>query len=250
MKMSNQRARAALVGVASAWIGIVAPGGFGARPALAQQTQGIVQGQVVTPSGEAAIDAEVRVIGLGRHDHTDEEGRFSLRLPTGSHVIELYSRENGQATRRIEVRAGETVELQIELEPAFHAEPIIASVGPEARTQSELYQPTDVVAGRELRELGLNSLGETLAERPGMNSTYFGPGSSRPVIRGLQGDRVRTLQSGVGTGDVSATGPDHAVASEPLLAGQIEILRGPSTLLYGSSAIGGVVNTIDPRIPR
>ena len=250
MSKRNLEARASLGAVASITIGILTLGVFGVSPALAQQAPATVRGEVVTPSGDPAADAAVRVIGLGRHDHTDDEGRFALRLPAGNHVIELYSRVHGQATRRVSLTSGETVELRIELEPAFHAEPIIASVGPEARTQSEVFQPTDVVAGRELVELGVNSLGETLAERPGINSTYYGPGSSRPVIRGLQGDRVRTLQSGVGTGDVSATGPDHAVATEPLLAGQIEILRGPSTLLYGSSAIGGVVNTIDPRIPR
>ncbi|MCL7964997.1 MAG: TonB-dependent receptor [marine benthic group bacterium] len=250
--MNARKARARALVSACAWvsIGILAPEVFGTSTALAQQAPATARGLVVTPSGEPAADAAVRVIGLGRHDHTDDEGRFSLSLPAGNHVIELYSREHGQATQRVSLEAGETLELRIELEPAFHAEPIIASVGPEARTQSEIFQPSDVVAGRELLELGVNSLGETLAERPGMNSTYFGPGSSRPVIRGLQGDRVRTLQSGVGTGDVSATGPDHAVATEPLLAGQIEILRGPATLLYGSSAIGGVVNSIDPRIPR
>lgn len=233
---------AALCALAVAWAGPDA--------ARAQQEPATVTGRVLTPAGEPAAAAAVRVVGLGRHDHTDGDGRFTLRLPAGNHVIELYSREHGQATRRVSLANGQRLDLVIELEPAFHAEPIIASVGPEARTQSELYQPSDVVAGRELLELGRNSLGETLSERPGINSTYYGPGSSRPVIRGLQGDRVRTLQSGVGTGDVSATGPDHAVASEPLLAGQIEVLRGPSTLLYGSSAIGGVVNTIDPRIPR
>ena len=132
----------------------------------------------------------------------------------------------------------------------FHAEPIIASVGPDARTQTELYQVTDVLTGRDLTAKGRNSLGETLAEQPGVNSTYYGPGSSRPVIRGLQSDRVRILESGVSSGDVSASGPDHAVALEPMLAEQIEIIRGPSTLLYGSSAIGGAVNTIDARIPR
>ena len=237
--------RAAVLAMAAASSGVLGPAG-----AVAQQASAIVNLQAFTPSGQPARDAVVRVVGLGRHVHTDDDGRLSLTLPAGSHLIEVQSIQYGQATRRLEVAAGQELEVRIDLEPAIHAEPIIASVGPGARTRSEVYQPTDVVAGRELRELGLNSLGETLAERPGMNSTYFGPGSSRPVIRGLQGDRVRTLQSGVGTGDVSATGPDHAVASEPLLAGQIEILRGPSTLLYGSSAIGGVVNSIDARIPR
>lgn len=218
--------------------------------AIAQDAPAIVTVQAFTPSGEPARDAVVRVVGLGRHEHTDDEGRVSLTLPAGGHVIEVQSLQYGQATRRLNAVPGQELDVRIDLEPAFHAEPIIASVGPEARTRSELYQPTDVLAGRELRELGKNSLGETLSGRPGISSTYYGPGSSRPVIRGLQGDRVRTLQSGIGTGDVSSSGPDHAVATEPLLAGQIEVLRGPSTLLYGSSAIGGAVNSIDPRIPR
>lgn len=218
--------------------------------AAGQQPTATIKGVVVTPSGAPAADVVVRVPGLGRHYHTDQQGQFEITAPPGSYAIEITSMQFGQATRRVQVESGDELELTIELEPAFHAEPLIASVGPEGRTQTELYQPTDVVAGRELMELGRNSLGETLSERPGINSTYYGPGSSRPVIRGLQGDRVRTLQSGVSTGDVSASGPDHAVATEPLLAGQIEILRGPSTLLYGSSAIGGAINSIDPRIPR
>lgn len=250
MSRRSQRARATITAMAAAWIGILAPGALGISTALAQQAPATVRGVVVTPSGDPAAGAAVRVVGLGRHDHTDTGGRFSLQLPPGSHVIELFSAQHGQATRRISLSAGQALDLEIELEPAFHAEPIIASVGPEARTRDELYQPVDVLGGRELRELGRNSLGETLTEFPGINSTFYGPGSSRPVIRGLQGDRVRMLQSGVSTGDVSSGGPDHAVATEPLLAGQIEVLRGPSTLLYGSSAIGGAVNSIDPRIPR
>ncbi len=219
------------------------------RPATAQQATGEVHGRIVAPTGEPVEHAEIRVVGLGRTVDADK-GQFVLTVPAGSHVLEVTSALLGRAVRRITVGAGETIELTIELEPVFHAEPIIASVGPEARTQTELYQVTDVLAGRELSAKGRNSLGETLAEQPGVNSTYYGPGSSRPVIRGLQSDRVRILESGVSSGDVSASGPDHAVALEPMLAGQIEIIRGPSTLLYGSSAIGGVVNTIDARIPR
>jgi iron complex outermembrane receptor protein len=219
------------------------------RPAAAQQPTAEVHGRIVAPTGEPVVHAELRVVGLGRTVDADD-GHFVLTVPAGSHVLEVTSALLGRAVRRIDVEAGETLELTIELEPVFHAEPIIASVGPEARTQTELYQVTDVLAGRELKAKGRNSLGETLAEQPGVNSTYYGPGSSRPVIRGLQSDRVRILESGVSSGDVSASGPDHAVALEPMLAGQIEIIRGPSTLLYGSSAIGGAVNTIDARIPR
>jgi iron complex outermembrane receptor protein len=220
------------------------------RPADAQQPTGSVEGRVVTPSGDPATGAEIRVVGLGRHVDADTTGHFIVEVPAGTYVFEIYSPRFGRAVQRITVEAGARIKIGIELEPVFHAEPIIASVGPEARTQTELYQATDVLVGRELVEKGRNSIGETLAEQPGVTSTYYGPGSSRPVIRGLQGDRVRVLESGVSSGDVSASGPDHAVAVEPLLAGQIEIIRGPSTLLYGSSAIGGAVNMIDPRIPR
>ena len=83
-----------------------------------------------------------------------------------------------------------------------------------------------------------------------MSATSFGPTASAPVLRGLSGDRVRVLTDGIGTLDLSSSGPDHAIAINPLTAERIEVLRGPSALLFGSSAIGGVVNVIDTRIPR
>ncbi len=94
------------------------------------------------------------------------------------------------------------------------------------------------------------SLGETLARQPGVSASSFGPTASRPILRGLSGDRIRVLTDGIGSFDVSSSSPDHAVALTPLTAERIEVLRGPSALLYGSSAIGGVVNVIDRRIPR
>ena len=94
------------------------------------------------------------------------------------------------------------------------------------------------------------SIGETLARQPGVTATSFGPQASAPVLRGLSGDRVRVLTDGIGTLDLASSGPDHAIAINPLTAERIEVLRGPSALLFGSSAIGGVVNVIDTRIPR
>jgi iron complex outermembrane receptor protein len=94
------------------------------------------------------------------------------------------------------------------------------------------------------------SIGETLASQPGVSSSSFGPTASRPILRGLSGERVRILVDGIGSLDLSASDPDHAVAINPLTAERIEVLRGPSALLFGSSAIGGVVNVIDTRIPR
>ena len=94
------------------------------------------------------------------------------------------------------------------------------------------------------------SIGETLAKLPGVSATSFGPKASAPVLRGLQGDRIRLLTDGIGTLDMGSIGPDHEVAINPITAERIEVLRGPAALLFGSSAIGGVVNVIDTRIPR
>ena len=104
--------------------------------------------------------------------------------------------------------------------------------------------------GADLAKEMRSSIGETLARQPGVSASSFGPTASRPILRGLSGDRIRVLTDGIGSLDVSASSPDHAVAINPLTAERIEVLRGPSALLFGSSAIGGVVNVIDRRIPR
>jgi len=114
----------------------------------------------------------------------------------------------------------------------------------------DLLQPSEVLGGDQLLLRSAPTIGETLSSELGVSSTYFGPASSRPVIRGLSGSRVKMLTDSVSTLDVSDVSPDHAVAVEPLLAEQIEIIRGPTTLLYGSAAAGGVVNVSDNRIPE
>lgn len=107
-----------------------------------------------------------------------------------------------------------------------------------------------VLSGTTLDTQLKPTLGETLAHQPGVSATSFGPNASRPILRGFQGDRVRILTDGIGSFDVSNSSVDHAVVINPLTADRIEVLRGPSALLYGSSAIGGVVNVLDSRIPR
>lgn len=106
-----------------------------------------------------------------------------------------------------------------------------------------------VLSGDNLARAARATLGETLAGLPGVSSTAFGPGVSRPVLRGLQGERTRLLVDGIQSLDVSNTSPDHAVAINPLVADRIEVLRGPAALLYGSGLVGGVVNTRVRRVP-
>jgi iron complex outermembrane receptor protein len=127
-------------------------------------------------------------------------------------------------------------------------EHVIVSV-PIHKKTAETALPVTVLTGEELRRAAATSIGETLANKPGIANSSFGPGVGRPVIRGQQGPRAITLQNGTSSADVSSLSPDHTVAVEPLLADSIEVLRGPATLLYGGGAIGGVVNVIDNRVP-
>ena len=149
--------------------------------------------------------------------------------------------------------------------PAFAAEPpqqaqhdrqpkdlaaVEVRATPLADTAESLATPVDVLAGSKLDEAKAGTLGETVARLPGVQSSNFGPGVGRPIIRGLDGARVQVLSDGLGSGDVSTVSVDHAVSIEPFLANQIEVLKGPATLLYGSGAIGGAVNVVDGRIPE
>jgi len=116
-------------------------------------------------------------------------------------------------------------------------------------SSDELVVPISILSGRELSLKRESTLGDTLNGIPGVSATSFGPNSSRPVIRGLDAERVRIMQNGIGILDASSLSFDHAVSLDPLVIEQIEVIRGPAALLYGGSAVGGVVNAIDHRIP-
>lgn len=127
---------------------------------------------------------------------------------------------------------------------------IVVTASPLGRSADESIVGVTVVGGEDLERNLDGSIGETLRKQPGISSSFFGPAASRPIIRGLGGDRISVLDSGIGSIDASSTSPDHAVAVEPATAEKIEIVRGVATLLYGSSAAGGVVNVFSGRIPN
>lgn len=126
--------------------------------------------------------------------------------------------------------------------------PVFVTARPLGSRLFDFADPVTVLDGRELMLRQQPTLGETLAQETGVTATYFGPNASRPVIRGLGGFDIRILTNGIGVWDASAASPDHAVALSPFAAERIEVVRGPATVMYGASAIGGVVNTIDSRI--
>ncbi|MFT4025975.1 MAG: TonB-dependent receptor [Novosphingobium sp.] len=134
----------------------------------------------------------------------------------------------------------------------YHQRPtediVVTAALPVARV--DVLSGVAVLKGEALTTAIRPSIGDTLIHTPGVSASSFGPTASRPILRGLEGERVRVLTNGIGSIDVSNTSADHATVVSPLLAERIEVLRGPQSLLYGSSAIGGVVNVIDRRIPN
>ena len=126
---------------------------------------------------------------------------------------------------------------------------IFVTASPHKKNRLDVLQGSNILNADELNKNMAATIGETLSGIPGISSTFFGPGASRPIIRGLGGDRIRVLINGIGSIDAASTSPDHSVAGDPLTAERVEIMRGASTLLYGSNAVGGVVNIIDNRIP-
>jgi iron complex outermembrane receptor protein len=154
---------------------------------------------------------------------------FSLSLP--ALAVDLPAAPDAQDRHTTELRA---VEVQGAVLPT---------------TADDMTRPVEVLSGEKLDEAKAGTLGETVGKLPGVQSSYFGPGVGRPIVRGFDGARVQVLSDGLGSGDVSTVSADHAVSIEPFLADQIEVLKGPATLLYGSGAIGGAVNVVDGRIP-
>ena len=139
----------------------------------------------------------------------------------------------------------------VTLAPAPAQLPTVVVTGnPLGSELFDLVTPVSILAGQELLQLRRSTLGETLNGLPGVSSTYFGPNASRPVIRGLDSDRIRILQNGAAVIDASSLSFDHAVTVDPLVMERVEVVRGPAALLYGGSAVGGVVNVIDNRIPQ
>ena len=138
----------------------------------------------------------------------------------------------------------------VSAQEATQVDEIIVTGRPFGVSERAQVIATDVIDEEQLSIAPAASLGDLLSGRPGLRSTDFAPGASRPVIRGLSGPRVQVLTNGLGQIDASSVSPDHAVATDPAEATRIEIVRGPATLVYGGSAIGGVVNVLDGRIPE
>ncbi len=211
---------------------------------LATTNANALEGKVVDSSGAPIAGAKIKTPVSNNDVLTDENGLFEvpddadevhITAPDYSHRI-VHLHDHGDEA--LVITLSSTVIEQVDIIGL----PIHASV-------IESAMPVAVLSGEALRNQQAATLGDTLERQPGVNTSFHGNVASTPVIRGLSGPRVLITQNSLDVSDVSRVGPDHAVASEVSTAQQVEILRGPATLFYGSGAIGGVVNVVDKRVP-
>jgi iron complex outermembrane recepter protein len=220
-----------------------------AGPSTAAQTGVRVTGLLLNSLTGAPVAGTLIIEELKRETTSNLDGTFTFEdVPPGRYHVSL--RAPKFRSTRIDVTVAATpAPLTLTVDPEIHYEEVI-SVSPDVRSAFESYQPTTVLAGQELGKQLEMSLGDTLQNQPGVASRSFGPAPARPVIRGLDGDRVLILQDGQRVGDLSSQSGDHGVPINPAAAQKIEVVRGPATLLYGANAIGGLVNVITDEIPR
>jgi iron complex outermembrane receptor protein len=200
------------------------------------------EGQAVLPGVTVVIEELRTVVTTGADGTYVFEG-----LPPGTYHVRVTL--EGYRPEREEITVGdEAVSLDFTLHADLHYSEVV-SVSPGPRDPFESYQPTSVLAGQDLALKMEASLGALLKNEPGVAERSLGSAPARPVIRGMDGDRVLVLQDGVRTGDLSSQSADHGVMVNPLASERVEVVRGPATLLYGANAIGGLVNVITSEIP-
>ena len=216
--------------------------------AISAQAQ-TLSGQVLDTLGKPLSEGSVQIMGTNTSTKIAKDGRFlfedikpgniEIHVASSRHIhskTELMVPQEGLFDIEIVV-AKSSIEIFDVTASAFHASTI------------ESAAPVSVISGDELRKKQAATLGDTLKNEIGVHSTFYGSVASSPIIRGLDGPRVLITQNGLDSGDASRVGPDHIVSTDTSTATQVEVLRGPATLFYGSGAIGGVVNVVDQRIP-
>ena len=208
-----------------------------------------IKGKVTNEAGEAVAGAEVRIEGSKQVTYTDAQGNYEFKGVQVPHVhLHVYSPDYVHGDNDLgDINSDQVADFVL---TPVSVENIVVTASVLGSSVLESVTPVSVIDEYKLRKIQAETLGETLKNTPGVHSTYFGPVASSPVIRGNDGPRVKIVQNGLDVSDVSRIGPDHNVAANSTSATQVEVLRGPATLQYGSGAIGGVVNVVDNRIPR
>lgn len=220
--------------------------GLGVLP-VSGQAPGTIKGTVkLDPTGDPLHAAVVAILELGTTTQTGADGSYEFKsVPPGTYrlVAHLDSVLTAE-TRSVEVASDKTVTADFVLKLAVLKEVITVTASAKLETVFESFQTVTSLDSLELGAVSAPSIGEALEYQPGVAKRSFGPGTSRPIIRGFDGNRVLVVQDGVGTGSLSYESGDHGELIDTSTLERLEIVKGPGTLLYGSNALGGVVNAV------
>lgn len=225
---------------------------MGAGPVRAQAPTGQIVGKVTDATdGRPLPLATVQVLEVHRGELARQDGSFAItRLPPGHYTIAIDQLGYDRHVQQVDVRAGASTEVDAGLHVrAIQLNEIVVTGALTERAGQDVLSPVAVVGKAELDRKLTATVAATLQDQPGLAVTSLGPVTGRPVIRGLGGDRILVLEDGARPGDLSSMSSDHAVAIEASTAEKMEVVRGPMSLLYGSSALGGVVNVVREEVP-
>lgn len=190
--------------------------------------------------------ASVQIVQLKQTAQTDDDGNYTFEnVPAGRHTILVHIEGFADSSKVVDVAAGGAYTVDFRLQIASLKEEVTITASGTEQSVFDSFQTVNSVGSTRIMEKAATSLGEVLESETGVAKRSFGPGTARPVIRGFDGDRVLVLQDGVRSGSVGSQSGDHGETVDPLSAERIEVVKGPGTLLYGSNAIGGVVNVIN-----
>lgn len=210
------------------------------------QTTGTISGAVTLEStGDPLHHVIVLVVPLGRSVQTDNNGKYQIdNVPPGRYDLVAHLHALSDNRKTVEVTAGANVSADFQMRVSVVKEQVTVTASGKEETTLETFQSANSVDTTDLTSQAATSLGDVIENQAGVAKRSSGPGSSRPVIRGFDGDRVLIMQDGVRTGTLSSQSGDHGEPIDPNSIDRVEVVRGPATLLYEGNAIGGVVNII------
>jgi iron complex outermembrane receptor protein len=214
-------------------------------------TTGEVHGKVTDKGGQPIVGATVRILELDRATHTGSDGRFVFsNVPQGAYHIFVSTLGYASATNTVQVTANGVTETSFELrESAIPGEEVVVSASPYPRTESDQDKSVASKTAVELHQSSGSSFAEEIEDLPGVSVRWNGSAPARPMLRGLTDNDVLVLENGLRTGDISTFDPAHAVPIEPEAIEEVDVVRGPASVMFGPNAVGGLVNVITNLIP-
>lgn len=207
---------------------------------------GSIAGKVTFGSDNAVLhEVSVQIVQLKRSTVTDNDGGYRFEnVPPGRYTILAHQEGFADASKLVTVTAGSVLTVDLQMQLSGITEQVTVTASGAEQTTFEAIATVSSIESNEIMTRASVGLGEVLEGQSGVSERSAGPGASRPVIRGFDGDRVKVASDGISAGSLAAQSGDHSEPIDPLSVERIEVVKGPATLLYGSSAIGGVVNAI------